>query len=282
MGFSLNHLPAKKAEHPQGDSPHTAPVSGGGQCSGREVSCQLPAPAQLLCRNPLVVSQPDPQDKRKFVCSCSPQGNQHMPTKRPSPETKLGIQSLSTREMKQNPQNCKAPAEPDKHLQVQTPLPSLDSLLTSYMGHKVRNVDIQPQSSISFGAQRVFSLFFGWRVSIHPSCSSAGTERGSVFTLTGVLFMQTFLNCYYTLFCSSKRRAKPIERLLPMQAANTQLVPTVLLTGGALAEQHGIHLLQEALIKILPLFEKKQRRKILGNINLICDTEKPALKVLRT
>lgn len=44
--------------------------------------------------------------------------------------------------------------------------------------------------------------------------------------------------------------------------------------GGALAQQHSIHLLQEDLVKIVLLFEK-QCRQILGNTNLICDIEKP-------
>lgn len=52
--------------------------------------------------------------------------------------------------------------------------------------------------------------------------------------------------------------------------------------GGALALQHSIYLSQETLIKIILLFEKKQHRQILGNVKLICDTEKSAMKVLRT
>lgn len=42
----------------------------------------------------------------------------------------------------------------------------------------------------------------------------------------------------------------------------------------ALAQQHRFHLMQEALVKIILWFEK-QCRQILGNTNLICDTEKP-------
>lgn len=110
---------------PSATSPHSAPVSYGGKCSGREVSCQLPAQAQLLCRKLPAISQPDPQDKHKIVCSGAPRGNQHRPTERPPPGTKLGIKSLSTREAKRNPQNRKAPAQPDKHLQAHISLLSL-------------------------------------------------------------------------------------------------------------------------------------------------------------
>lgn len=81
---------------PSATSPHTALVSCGGQRSGREVPCQLPALAQLLCRKLLAVPQPDPQDEHKIVSG-----------------TKLGIRSPSRREAKQNPQNCKALAQPN-------------------------------------------------------------------------------------------------------------------------------------------------------------------------
>lgn len=96
--------------------------------------------------------------------------------------------SLSTREAKQNPQNHMASAQLNISRPISLSPPYKVSWLytwgTLYMGHFIYGAQSGYSATIfNFICMVLFPLGFFWLDGLHPSCSSAGIERGWAFTL---------------------------------------------------------------------------------------------------